>query len=72
VKFYRAHVMEQLEVTSVAELVRLADQLHASIPASLIPGLPANRDTALTLIHLHQRAIRTFPKVYPTHNFPCP
>jgi FixJ family two-component response regulator len=34
VKSHRAHVMEKLGATSVAEVVRLAEQLHASIPGS--------------------------------------
>jgi FixJ family two-component response regulator len=34
VKFHQAHVMEKLEVTSVAELVHLAEQLPAIGPAS--------------------------------------
>jgi FixJ family two-component response regulator len=34
VKSHRAQLMEKLEARSVAELVRLAEQLHASIPPS--------------------------------------
>ena len=34
VKTHRAHVMEKLEVASVAELVRLIEQLHTGIPSS--------------------------------------